>query len=105
VNGEIGLEDLPSFVQLQEAVFGDCDKVATVERNMRVTEQMNCEFSEYYVKFQGIATDLDWNGSALPTALKPGLSEEIKDSIIYSDMPKDLPRFVSVCQKMDHLIR
>jgi len=34
-----------------------------------------------------------------------GLSEEIKDSFTYSDMPEELPAFVTVCQKRDNLIR
>ena len=32
------------------------------------------------------------------------LSEAMKDSITYSDMPKELPAFVTVCQKRDDQI-
>jgi hypothetical protein len=34
-----------------------------------------------------------------------GLSEEMKDSFTYSDMPEELPAFVTVCQNRDHQIR
>jgi hypothetical protein len=34
-DGTIGLEDLPAFIQLLEAAFGDPDRVATAERKMR----------------------------------------------------------------------
>jgi hypothetical protein len=34
-DGMIGLEDLPAFIQLLEAAFGDPDRVATAERKMR----------------------------------------------------------------------
>jgi hypothetical protein len=34
-----------------------------------------------------------------------GLSEEMKDSFTYSDMPEELPAFVTVCQKRDNQIR
>jgi len=44
-NGEIGLEDLPAFIQLLEAAFGDPDKVATAEQNMQGIKQNNREFS------------------------------------------------------------
>jgi len=44
-NGEIGLEDLPAFIQLLEAAFGDPDKVATTEQNMQGIKQNNREFS------------------------------------------------------------
>jgi hypothetical protein len=61
--------------------------------------------TEYYVEFQVIAADLDWNPSALRNALTMGLSEEMKDSFTYSDLPEELPIFVMVCQKRDDQIR
>jgi hypothetical protein len=101
----IGPEDLPAFIQLLEAAFGDRDRVATTQRKMREIKQNQCEFSRYYAEFQVVATDLDWNPSALRNALRMGLSEEIKDSFTYSDMPEELPAFVTVCQKQDNQIR
>jgi len=104
-DGTIGLEDLPAFIQLLEAAFGDPDWVATAERKMWEIKQKNREFSQYYAEFQVIAPDLDWNPSALRNALRMGLSEEMKDSFTYSDMPEELPAFVMVCQKRDNQIR
>jgi len=104
-DGTIGLEDLPAFIQLLEAAFGDPDRVGTAERKMREIKQKNREFSQYYAEFQVIAADLDWNPSALRNALRMGLSEEMKDSFTYSDMPEELPAFVTVCQKRDNQIR
>jgi hypothetical protein len=88
-----------------EAAFGDPDRVATAEQRMREMKQKNREFSQYYAGFQVIAADLDWNPSALRNALRMGLSEEMKDSFIYSDMPEELPAVVTVCQKRDNQIR
>jgi len=34
-----------------------------------------------------------------------GLSKEMKDSFTYSDMPEELPAFVTVCQKRGNQIR
>jgi len=104
-DGTIGLEDLPAFIQLLEAAFGDPDRIATAERKMREIKQKNSEFSQYYAEFQVIAADLDWNPSALRNALRIGLSGEMKDSFTYSDMPEELPAFVTVCQKRDNQIR
>jgi len=104
-SGEIGLEDLPAVKQLLEAAFGDPDRVATAERKMREIKQMNREFSQYYAEIQVIAADLGWNPSALRNALWMGLSEEMKDSFTYSDMPEELPACVAVCQKRDNQIR
>ena len=104
-DGTIGLEDLPALIQLLEAAFGDPDRVATAERKMREIKQKHHEFPQYYAEFQVIAADLDWNPSALRNTLKMGLSEEMKDSFTYSNMPEELPAFVAVCQKRDNQIR
>jgi hypothetical protein len=104
-NGTIGLEDLPAFIQLLEAAVRDPDLVATAERKMPEIKQKNRKFSQYYTEFQVIAADLDWNPSALRNAPRMGLSEEMKDSFTYSDMPEELPAFVTVCQKRDNQIR
>jgi hypothetical protein len=72
---------------------------------MREITQQNREFSQYYAEFQVIAADLDWNPSALRNALGMGLSEEMKDFFTYSDMPEELPAFVTVCQNRDNQIR
>jgi hypothetical protein len=104
-DGEIGLEDLTAFIQLLEAAFGDPDRVATAERNMKEIKQKNREFSLYSAEFQVIAADLDWNPSALRNSLRSGLSEEMKDSFINTDMPDELPAFVTLCQKRDNQIR
>jgi len=104
-DGEIGLEDLPAVIQLLEAAFGDPDRVATAERKMREIKQTLREFSQYYAEFQVIAADLDWNPSALRNALRMGLSEEMKDSFTYTDMPEKLPALVTLCQKRDNQIR
>jgi hypothetical protein len=101
---KIGLGDLPGFIQLLEAAFGDPDRVATAERRMKDIKQKTREFSQYYAEFQVIAANLDWNPSALRNTLRTGLSEEMKDSFTYSDMPEKLPEFVSVCQKRDNQI-
>jgi hypothetical protein len=104
-NGEIDLGDLTAFIQLLEAAFGDPDRVATAQRNMREINQKNREFSQYYAEFQVIAADLDWNPSALRNALRSRLSEETKDSFIHTDMPDELPAFVTLYQKRDNQIR
>jgi len=94
-----------SFYTTPGSSFGDPDRVATAERKMREIKQKNREFSQYYAEFQVVAADLDWNPSALGTALRMGLSEEMKDYYIYSHMPEELPAFVTVCQKRDNQIR
>jgi len=68
-DGVIGREDLPAFIQLLEAAFGDPNQVATSEWTMWQIRQNNCEFSLYYAEFLLIAADLDGMVSAWPSAL------------------------------------
>jgi hypothetical protein len=103
-DGTIGLEDLPAFIQLLQVACGDPDRVATAEWKMREIIQKIRKFSQYYAEFQVITADLDWNPSGLRNALRMGLSEEMKDSFTNSDMPEELPVFVTVCQKRDNQI-
>jgi len=69
----------------------------TAEPGMREIKQTNREFSQYYAEFQVVGADLDWNPSALRNALRMGLSEEMRDFFTYSNMPEELPGFVTVC--------
>jgi hypothetical protein len=104
-NGEIDIADLTACIQLLEAAVRDPDRVATTGRSMWEIKQKNREFSQHYAEFQVIAADLDLNPSALQNALRSGPSLEMKDSVIHTDMPDQLPMFVKLCQKRDNKIR
>jgi len=104
-DGTIGLEDLPASIELLEATFGDPNRVATAEQKMREIKQKNCEFPPYYAESQVEAADLNWKPTALRNALSMGLSEQMKDSFTYSDMPEEHPAFMTVSQNQDNQIR
>jgi hypothetical protein len=104
-DGTIGQEDLPAFIQLLEEAFGDPDQAVTAEWKMREIKQQNLVFPQYYAEFQVVAANLDWRPLALWNALRMGLSEEMKDSFTYRDMPDELPAVVTVCQKRDNQIQ
>jgi hypothetical protein len=72
---------------------------------MEDIQQKNWEFLKYYAQLQIIAADFDWNPLAQWNALIMGLSDETKDMFTYSNMPEELPVFVTVCQMQDNQIR
>jgi hypothetical protein len=72
---------------------------------LKEIKQKNRRFSQYYAEFLVIAADLDWNPTALRSAIWSGLSEEMKDLFMHTDMPDKLPVFVAMCQKRDNQIR
>jgi len=103
-DGVFGQGQVSALIPLLESAFEDPDGVATTERKMRVIKQNNREFPQDHVEFQVITTDLDWNPAVSPNALWMGLSEELKDSFTYSDMPEELPRFWTVYKTRDNQI-
>jgi len=72
---------------------------------MRKIGQIHREFSQYYLEFEVIAANLDWNVPALWNALWMGLSNMINDSFLYSDMLEERPTFITMWQKWDNHIR
>lgn len=67
--------------------MGDPNRIATGERRLQEINIQNWEISWYCGEFQVIATDLDWNPSALQNTLQIRLSEEMTDTSTYSYMP------------------
>jgi len=100
----IGLKDLPAFINLLKAAFGDPDQVTTRERKMRDIMQMNPKLSQYHAAFEVISADLDFNPSAIRNTLQMGFSQEMKDSFTNSGMPEELAEFLILCQKWDNQI-
>jgi len=60
-DGMIGLRDLLSIIQLLEAAFRHPYKVATTEWKMPEIKHKRHVFPQYYVEFQVIAANHDWN--------------------------------------------
>jgi len=66
----IGLEYQPAFTRLLKVACGDPDWVAPTKRKMGAIKPKNRDFSQYYAESEVIATDLDWNPSAVQTLCK-----------------------------------
>jgi len=97
----MGLVDLTAVLQLIEPAFADPDWVTTAEGQTPEIEQKHRQFSKYYAEFQVIAADVNWNLSTLRNNRKMRLSEEMKHSFQYREMPNELPVCVAMC-RMQH---
>jgi hypothetical protein len=51
--------------------------------------QDNRDYVIYYVEFQYLITDLNWNDAVKYVALHDSLSEELKDILSIQDLPKE----------------
>ena len=74
---EISLPDVPSLLVLLERAFGDPDRKATAQRELRALRQANREFHVYLADFQRIAPDTNFDEEAQRAALQQGISEEL----------------------------
>ena len=71
---EIALEDVPSPLVMLERSFGDPDKKATAQRELRSLRQRNREFHVYLSDFQRLVPDTNFDEEAQRSALLDGVS-------------------------------
>jgi hypothetical protein len=98
-NDCIKLENFEAFVTLLEEAYGDYDHVNTAEWVLAKLHQGNQDFIMYYIEFQHLIMDLNWNDAAKWTTLHHSLSEELKDILRTQDYPKEWSCYVMLMTK------
>ena len=98
---EISLPDVPSLLLLLEHAFGDPDRKATAQRELRALRQANREFHVYLADFQRIAPDTNFDEEAQRAALQQGISEELQQLMVTQQVPEDLNELISLLQRLD----
>lgn len=96
----IQLADLARFYQIVENVFGDPDKIATATRELDILRQGNQDFVSYFVEFQRLIAELDWNEHAQKHALFPRISEELRNVMMTKKTPKTFDDYVAKLQSL-----
>jgi hypothetical protein len=100
-NDRVNLENFEAFVTSLDEAYGDPDHVNTAKRTLAKLRQANRDFITYYVEFQRLIADLDWNDAVKRAALHRGLSEELKDILSTQDLPEDWANYVALVKKRD----
>jgi hypothetical protein len=100
-NDHMNLKNFEAFVTSLDEAYGDPNHVNTAKRMLAKLRQGNWDFIMYYVKFQCLIADLDWNDAAKQAALHRGLSEELKDILSTQDLPEDWANYVVLVKKRD----
>jgi hypothetical protein len=100
-NDHMNLENFEAFVTLLDEAYGDPDHVNTAERTLAKLRQGNQDIITYYMEFQRLIADLDWNDAAKRAALHRGLSKELKDILSTQDLPEDWANYVTLVKKRD----
>jgi hypothetical protein len=78
-NDHVNLKDFEAFMTSLNEAYGNPSHVNIAESMLIKLHQGNWDFITYYMEFQCLITDLDWNDSAKWAALYYSPSEELKD--------------------------
>jgi hypothetical protein len=88
------------MTSLNEA-YGDPDHVNIAKQMLAKLCQGNQDFIMYYIEFQCLIADLDWNNIEKWAALHHSLSEELKDILSTQDLPEDWANYIALIKRRD----
>ena len=100
-HNEVSIPDVAGLLAMLERAFGDPDKKATAQRELRSLRQANKEFHVYLSDFQRIAPDTNFDEEAMRSALLEGISDELKQLMVTQITPEDLDELVTLLQRLD----
>ena len=104
-DGNIALVDMEAFYTKLQLAFGDPDRKATAQRELRQLRQKNKEFYLYLSDYQRLVPDTGFDDEAKRSILLDGLSDELKSALITVDLPPSLDDTIQVLQKIDNRFR
>ena len=81
-DGNIALVDMNAFYTKLQLAFGDPDRKATAQRELRQLRQKNKEFYLYLSDYQRLVPDTGFDDEAKRSILLDGLSDELKSALI-----------------------
>ena len=104
-DGNIALADMEAFYTKLQLAFGDPDRKATAQRELRQLRQKNKEFYLYLSDYQRLVPDTGFDDEAKRSILLDGLSDELKSALITVDLPTSLDDTIQILQKIDNRFR
>ncbi|KAI0995438.1 hypothetical protein K3495_g12740 [Podosphaera aphanis] len=105
-NSSAPFPSVTAFIAHLEASFGDPDPRGTARRELLALRQGKGDFASYYSQFLRIIAYLDYNEAAKIDALTDGLSDDLKDALMYRvEKPGTLVEFATMLMTIDNRIR
>jgi hypothetical protein len=98
----VDILNIDAFFKILEAAFGDPDKKGTAQRKIRSLRQTNKPFHEYLADFQRYIVDTDYNEDARLAALIEGLSQELKNMLMYIPTPRTMVEAIETLQSLEN---
>jgi hypothetical protein len=86
-------------------VFGDPDRKQTITRLYSKLYQGRRSFSEFWIEFQRLSTELNLSQETMVQDLQQKLSYELQDALVYMPETNDLTELARNCQRMDQRLK
>jgi len=99
------LNSWPLFKEIFSSTFADVDKSASSANKIRKLYQGRQSVSTYAADFRLLASDLDWNDSALKVQFRYGLSNAVRDMLLHFDIPDTLDELIILAIKCDNRLQ
>lgn len=104
-DGSTDYKTVNELIQTLIVAFGDPDKKATAQRELRALKQKNIEFSAFIALFQRWAPDTGYEETTLISFLAESISSELKQASITLETPDTLAEYIATLQKLDNRLR
>src|SRR5882672_7439470 len=96
------LSDLTLFIKELEANFGTYDPIGEAEAELEALWMHDShQAMKYFIKFQQLASRVQWGEAALRRQTYNGLAKRIKDDMVHDDKPNTLTGLRKLVQAID----
>src|SRR5882672_8749270 len=96
------LSDLTLFIEELEANFGTYDPVGKAEAELEALQIHDShQATKYFIKFQQLASRVQWGEATLRRQAYNGLAKRIKDDMVHHDKPNTLAGLRKLVQAID----
>ena len=102
--GTTDYKSVDDLILTLRTAFGDPDRKATAQRELKSLKQRNTEFSVFVAAFQRWAPDTDFKQATLISFLSDAISQELKQATVMVDIPNKLDQYITILQKADSRI-
>jgi len=101
-NEPIWLSDLTLFIEELETNFGTYDPVSKAEAELEALRMHDShQAMKYFIKFQQLASRVQWGEAALRRQAYNGLAKQIKDDMVHHNKPNTLSGLRKLVQAID----
>ena len=93
------------FMSEFKAVFDHPSRLSEAANRLNELRQGRRSVADYAIDFRTLAVESGWNEAALRSRFVFGLSELIRDELIYRDEPDSLEQLIALCIRLSNRLR